>query len=51
MGLYELDWPGSGYEQTPDSCVRGDELTALIKCWKFLDRLRNYQLFKKDIVS
>jgi len=33
------------------TCVRGDEHTASLKCWKFLDHLKSYQLFKKDFVS
>jgi hypothetical protein len=33
---------------TAGCCEHGDELLRSIKCWKFLEQMRNCRLLKKD---
>jgi hypothetical protein len=40
MGWYGLDWSGG-------SCEHGNEPSGSIKCWEFVEWLRNWQLLKK----
>jgi hypothetical protein len=41
MGLYVVDWSGSGQGQAESSCERFNELPGFIKCWKVLEYLHN----------
>jgi hypothetical protein len=34
MGVYGLDWSGSGQVQVESSCERGNEPSGYIKCWE-----------------
>ena len=52
MDLKEIGWKGvdwciSAQKKAADSCERGDEFSSSINCEKFLDQLKNCQLFKQ----
>jgi hypothetical protein len=44
----DLDKYGSGYGPLVDSCGHDNELSGSIKCGKFADPLRDYEVLKKD---
>jgi hypothetical protein len=48
---YELDSCGSGQKRLTDFCEHGNEPSASIENWEFLEWLSNCWLFKKDSVE
>jgi hypothetical protein len=48
MGDCGLDLCGLGNRTVEGSCDYGNAPSGSIKCGKFLDKLTNYQLLKKD---
>jgi hypothetical protein len=50
MGYCGLDSCGLGNRTVAGSYQHGNKSSGSIKCRKFLDKLRNYQLLKKDSV-
>ena len=50
-GRFGMDLSGSGQGQVTGSCESCNGHSDLIKCRVFVEKLRNYQLFKKNCIT